>query len=415
VDIKKHYKDFTLEVSFHNEEGTLGILGASGSGKSLTLKCIAGLESPDEGVIVSGGRTLFDSAAKIDLTPQERNVGYLFQSYALFPHMTVRENIAIAVRERAWNKTSDGARNKASDKAKDKEAFIDGLLDRYELTGFGDRYPAKLSGGQQQRAALARIFAYGPELLMLDEPFSALDAFLRENMQIELLRIISEYDGDVILVTHSRDEVYKICDKLLIMDRGRIVANGGTRAVFADPASVTAARVTGCKNISRIRRLSERRLAATEWGIELETGRSIKDEHTHIGVRAHDFSPARASRPAAPERFSENAASVHAFPAGRLPENAAAAHVFPAGGLPADKSSADGFPLNEFPVTVEGVFDGPFEKTVLLRAGGEADSAAGGEAGGARGIIRWICSADEDVSDVDRLLLGGGDILLLTE
>jgi molybdate transport system ATP-binding protein len=381
VDIRKQYKKFTLEVSFHNEEGTLGILGASGSGKSLTLKCIAGLASPDEGVIVSGSRTLFDSAAKIDLSPQERNVGYLFQSYALFPRMTVRENIAIAVRD------DPGARG--GDKAKD--AVINALLARYGLSEFGDRYPAKLSGGQQQRVALARIFAYGPEILLLDEPFSALDTFLRENMQIELLRIISKYDGDVILVTHSRDEAYKICDNLLIMQDGGIEAAGGTKAVFADPGAVTAARITGCKNISRIERLSEHKLTALDWGVELETGRIIKDEHRYIGVRAHDFSPA-----------------------------------------PAERSGT----LNEIEVIVDEVVEGPFDKTVLFRAArgaedaGDAEGAGGSEdpdgagapgddgrpdrSAGSRESVRWICDRNEDVSDVKRLFLDGDDILLLT-
>jgi molybdate transport system ATP-binding protein len=216
------------------------------------------------------------------------------------------------------------------------------------------RYPAKLSGGQQQRVALARIFAYEPEILMLDEPFSALDSFLRENMQIELLRIIAEYNGDVVLVTHSRDEAYRICDKLLIMEDGFIRRGGGTKAVFADPGDVTAARITGCKNISRLRRLSEHRLFAVDWGVELVTDRAIEACHTHIGVRAHDFS--------------------------RMPSAA-----------------------NAIDVAVERVIEGPFEKTVLLRG-----------RDGARENIRWICSRSEDVSDVNRIFLDGGDILLLT-
>jgi molybdate transport system ATP-binding protein len=345
VDIRKRYKGFTLEVGFENGDGTLGILGASGSGKSLTLKCIAGLESPDEGVIVFNGRTLFDSAARIDLAPRERNVGYLFQNYALFPHMTVWENIAIAIRGR---------------RAKDKAATVSALLERYGLAGFGDRYPAKLSGGQQQRVALARIFAYEPGILMLDEPFSALDAFLRENMQIELLRIISEYDGDVLLVTHSRDEVYRICDNLLIMDGGRIDTRGETKAVFADPGNVRAARITGCKNTSRIRKLSEHRLLATDWGMELETTRAIAADHTHIGVRAHDFSVTRGK-----------GAGVQ----------------------------------NEIAVSAEHAVEGPFDKTVLFRVADDADRA--------REIIRWICDRNEDIANVRRLFLDGDDILLL--
>jgi molybdate transport system ATP-binding protein len=355
VDIRKRFKGFALEVCFQNKEGTLGILGASGSGKSLTLKCVAGLETPDEGVITAGDRVLFDSAAKIDLSPRERNVGYLFQSYALFPHMTVRENISIAIRDRTGDRT----------------AIVDALLKRYELIGHGERYPAQLSGGQQQRVALARIFAYEPEILMLDEPFSALDSFLRENMQIELLRIISEYDGDVILVTHSRDEAYRICDSLLIMDAGHLETSGKTKAVFADPGSVLAARITGCKNISRIQKLSERRLWALDWGVELQTGRNVEDRHTHIGVRAHDFSRARGARSGA---------------------------------------------VNELAVLPGKPVEGPFEQTVLFQiAGGATGAGEARPANGAHTYLHWICDRNEDVMGTNRLFLYGDDILLLTE
>ena len=216
VDIKKSYKGFTLEMAFSSGSGTLALLGASGSGKSMTLKCIAGLISPDEGLIESDGRVLFDSAAKIDLRPQRRGVGYLFQSYALFPNMTVRQNIEIAY----------------SGEAGVRDAEVNTLLARYGLESLGERYPVELSGGQQQRVALARIFAYQPKVLLLDEPFSALDSFLRENMQDELKRIIREYDGSVVLVTHNQEEAYKLADDLIIIESGHPIASGPVNEMF---------------------------------------------------------------------------------------------------------------------------------------------------------------------------------------
>ena len=216
VDIKKSYKGFALKMAFASDGGTLALLGASGSGKSMTLKCIAGLISPDEGTIIADDRTLFDSAQGIDLRPQERSVGYLFQNYALFPNMTVRQNIAIAHRG----------------SAETRDAETNALLARYGLENLEGRYPVELSGGQQQRTALARIFAYQPKVLLLDEPFSALDTFLRENMQAELKRIIREYDGSVILVTHNQEEAYKLADDLIIIENGAPIASGPVDEMF---------------------------------------------------------------------------------------------------------------------------------------------------------------------------------------
>lgn len=260
LDIVKRYKGFTLDVKIDSSTGTLGILGGSGSGKSLTLKCLSGLVKPDEGVIRVGDRVLFDSAAKINLPAQKRNVGYLFQSYALFPNMTVRDNIAIAINKRK--------------PASEKEAIISRLIDRYSLQGLEKRFPINLSGGQQQRVALARIFAYEPEVLLLDEPFSALDTFLRESMQVEMQKIINEYDGDVLLVTHSRDEAYKLCEDLVVFYDGKISAHGKSEDLFADPINVPTARITGCKNIFPLE----------EGDPEIENGFS------HIGIRARRFS-----------------------------------------------------------------------------------------------------------------------------
>lgn len=277
VCIKKHFKDFSLDVAFTSDGGPLGILGVSGSGKSMTLKCIAGLETPDEGYIISGGQVLYDSKKKINIRPQKRRVGYLFQDYALFPHMTVAENIACAVEDKNARKQT-----------------IEHLISRFELDGLAGRYPLQLSGGQQQRAALARILAYQPRALLLDEPFAALDSHLKEALQLDMIELLKEYDGDAVLVTHDRDEAYKLCENLLVLDDGAVSAMGGTHNMFQNPHSLVAARLTGCKNFSRAKKLSDTSLQAVDWGVTLAAA-AVPDDITHIGIRAHYFTPCAAT------------------------------------------------------------------------------------------------------------------------
>lgn len=283
LNIEKKLKDITLQVAIdtRGRPGITGILGASGCGKSMTLKSIAGIVRPDRGTITLNDRVLFDSAARTDLKIQERRAGYLFQNYALFPNMTIRENIQIAIRDTA---------------AKKKEA-ADFYLELMQLKELSERYPARLSGGQQQRAALARVLASGPEILMLDEPFSALDAYLKEMLQIELLDILKTYQGDILLVTHNRDEIYRLCDWIYILDEGRLVASGATKQVFDDPQVVAAARLTGCKNIEPARKIADHVLEVPGWNLKLNMERPVPDELTAIGIRAHYLRPVPAAGP----------------------------------------------------------------------------------------------------------------------
>jgi molybdate transport system ATP-binding protein len=273
VDIKKRLKGFNLNVSFETNGDYLGILGASGSGKSMTLKCIAGIESPDEGRIVLNGKVLFDSEKKINLKPQERNIGYLFQNYALFPNMTVEENIGIGL---ALAK-------------KDKEQKVKDMIKSFHLQGLEKKYPSQLSGGQQQRVAMARCIVYKPDILMLDEPFSALDSHLKEQLQTEVLELLKLYNGEVLMVTHSRDEVYRFCENLVIIDKGNSILFGNTKEIFKEPKLLEAAMLTGCKNISKCQVLSSHSLYAVDWDINLETEKAIPEDINYIGIRAHDF------------------------------------------------------------------------------------------------------------------------------
>ena len=279
VAIKKKYSDFCLNTAFATTKRRIGILGASGCGKSLTLRSIAGLIDPDDGFISIDDEVLYDHGKKINIKAQKRNTGYLFQEYALFPNMTVKGNIEAALH--AVTK---------SRRANAPGADADAILRKFELYDVRDHRPEELSGGQKQRCALARMLAKDPKVLLLDEPFSAMDAFLREGMRLELIRILDEYDRTVIMVSHDRDELYQMCDHLVLMDNGRVITQGDTQTVFRDPGTPKAARLTGCKNISRIARLQDHKIKALDWNdIELVTEDVITDDITHVGIRAHDL------------------------------------------------------------------------------------------------------------------------------
>lgn len=306
VDIQKKLKNFTLDMQFSAGNGCLGILGPSGCGKSMTLKSIAGIVRPDSGRIglrsvepdgAAGGdgqrkalpeHVLYDSTARIDVRPQNRNVGYLFQNYALFPNMTVEQNIAVGLQ----NGRKRGKTSGALEPPKDPKRVIGDMIELFHLEGLEKQYPLQLSGGQQQRVALARILAYEPEVLLFDEPFSAMDTFLREGLRLELLKVLHRYQGISVLVTHDRDEAYQLCDHLLLLDEGRVLAAGETKDIFADPVTPKAARLTGCKNISRIEKTGSHEIRALDWGgITLVTKGEVTEQMTHAGIRAHDFMP----------------------------------------------------------------------------------------------------------------------------
>ncbi len=278
VSIDKRFGRFHLRVDFRSGGGVLGLLGPSGCGKSMILKCIAGVETPDSGRIVLNGRVLYDSTAGIDIRPQQRRVGYLFQSYALFPRMNVAENIAAGVRGTAT----------------DKAAAVEQWIRRLRLEGLQRNLPDQLSGGQQQRVALARMLAAEPEAVLLDEPFSALDAHLREHMQLLLLDTVKDC-ADVFMVSHSRDEIYKLCEQTYVLSDGKIAAGGGTRDLFRRPGRLEVARLLGCKNFSRAEILDDFTLRALDWDLVLKTAERIAPDVRHVAIRAHDFVPCAAN------------------------------------------------------------------------------------------------------------------------
>jgi len=279
ISIRKRLGNFSLAVDLCSSGGVTGLLGASGCGKSLTLRCISGILKPDEGRIVINGKTVFDSRKGINLPPQKRHVGYLFQNYALFPNMTVEQNILCGIR----------SEKDAAVKAETVRRMISSM----QLSGLEHHRPFELSGGQQQRTALARILVGKPEILLLDEPFSALDSFLREQLITEMKSLLGSFQGDSIIVTHNRNEAYELCSSLAIMENGRLTETGNTRKIFSNAGTRAGAVLTGCKNIVGAEKTGEHEVRVPEWGISFFTEKAVRDDLAAIGIRAHYFGPDR--------------------------------------------------------------------------------------------------------------------------
>ena len=277
VNIKKRLGNFNLDVAFETERGVFAILGASGCGKSMTLKCIAGIETPDEGRIELNGRVLYDSAKKINLTPQKRRVGYMFQDYALFPNMTVEQNI------------------KAGMGKHPEEEKVRSYINRFRLEGLEKHYPAQLSGGQKQRVAMARMIASEPDILLLDEPFSALGSYLKWELEQEMRDMLAEVQKPVLFVSHNRDEVYRLCSMVSCIDHGKMEVIEKTKEFFHNPKTKTAAVLSGCKNISAAEIVDNNHIKALGWGITLCVS-EIPEETKAVGIRAHSFYPVNAEQ-----------------------------------------------------------------------------------------------------------------------
>lgn len=284
VKIAKQLPEFMLDVEFQADAGApLSILGPSGSGKTMLLRYIAGLERPDSGRVVLDDRVLVDTEQKIRVPARARRLGLLFQQYALFPHRTVFENIEFGVRNVAQP---------------ERDRRVAAVIQRTHITGLDQRYPRELSGGEQQRVALARALVIEPEALLLDEPMSALDAHLRNQIEAQLQETFAQYKRPTLLVTHNIEEAYRLCDQLLVLSRGRIAALGPKEEIFRHPPSLQVARLTGCRNFSKVDVISRCELEAVDWGCRLRVANAT-ERAAHVGIRAHHIDFAEAAIPGA--------------------------------------------------------------------------------------------------------------------
>lgn len=279
VRIKKTLPGFSLKVSFFINQEILSIVGPSGSGKSMTLQCISGLMKPDEGYINVNGRVLYDSENRLNIPPQERKIGYVFQNYALFPHLTVYDNVAFGISRQERTRMDDR---------------VCYLLDKMHLSGYKHRYPRQLSGGQQQRVALARALAPEPEILLLDEPFSALDTQVRGELERELLSIHEFYKGSIIFVSHNLDEAYRLSSQIAVYNAGRILQLAPKNDLINAPANRTVAQLTGARNLAEgvIENIEDGRAAVMveEWNERFQIGLPSTHEYrlnqkVTIGIR----------------------------------------------------------------------------------------------------------------------------------
>ncbi|HBW39006.1 sulfate/molybdate ABC transporter ATP-binding protein [Desulfosporosinus sp. BICA1-9] len=275
VRISKALELFSLQVDIKLSEGSsLALVGSSGCGKSMTLRMIAGLEQPDEGYVKVGNTVFYDSSERIFVPAYKRHVGFLFQNYALFPHLTVEQNIAFGLNHRH---------------KRERQEKVDSILERLRLKGLEKRYPQYISGGQQQRVALARTLVTDPELLLLDEPFSALDSQVKKKMEKEVIDVRNAFSGTLILVTHSLEEAFRLCSNIAVMDNGKIIQLGTKDEIIRQPANRTVARLTGTENIfdgTVIERYGETaRLWVEELNVHLTIPNTLKQDKLSLGIR----------------------------------------------------------------------------------------------------------------------------------
>jgi len=251
------------------------LLGPSGCGKTTTLRMIAGLADPDEGEIRVGGRTM--SSVRSVVPPEQRNMSMIFQSYAVWPHMTVRENVAYGLKLKALSLA-------------EKQARVASLLDATRLGGLAERYPSELSGGQQQRVALARALAPKPDILLLDEPLSNLDANLRAEMRFEIRRLHDQFQYTSVYVTHDQVEAMTMADRIVVMNAGRIEQIGRPEEVYERPNSAFVARFIGSSNVLKVRHVGERIVDLAGHALEIGDGEfAAAGKEMSICVKTHDL------------------------------------------------------------------------------------------------------------------------------
>lgn len=237
VRIVKKLNNFTLDIDFKTDDDVLGLIGESGCGKSMMLKCIAGIEMPDEGYIALNGNVLFDSEMRINVKPQDRHIGYLFQNYALFPQMSVRHNIIVSVNKKY--------------KDNEKQGKVDSILEFLNIKQLENRYPSELSGGEKQRVAFARLMVNEPEFLLLDEPFSSLDSFLKWNVAKEFKTTVQRIKKNSIFVTHNINELYYLCKNAIVISNGKEIEKDLVSNLINNPKTDTVKNLVKYSDITR--------------------------------------------------------------------------------------------------------------------------------------------------------------------
>jgi len=277
VDIQKQLPEFLLDIVFrlNSNDSPLGVLGNSGAGKTTLLRCITGLDTPDRGRIILNDQILFDSAKGINLSPQERGIALVFQDYALFPHLTVAENIVFGMPIRQSEKLN-------REKVKQQLQLVN-------LSQMGDRFPGELSGGEQQRVALARALAGNPLITLLDEPLSALDTNLKTRLLRSLQKRLASYSGLSLYITHNLAEAYQLCPQLLIIDHGETIAFDTKQNTLNHPPNLKTAQVIGCSNISVAQTTAPRIIKAIDWQCNLRVEENVSQQLNNIGINAHDL------------------------------------------------------------------------------------------------------------------------------
>jgi molybdate transport system ATP-binding protein len=274
VNIGKSFQEFHLNINLKTNDKVVGIIGPSGAGKSLLLNCIAGLQKPDSGEIYARGINFYHNKESVNLTPGKRNIGYVFQNYALFPNMTVRENIILAIEH--------------LDKTEIEKRFID-KVKLLNLEGQVNKYPKELSGGQQQRVAIARALVIEPNILLLDEPLAAIDEFSKRKIIHELKNIITNFSGIVIIVTHNLEEAYELSDRLIMLSDGNVLINKPKAQVFSHPESKKVADFIGIENIYKIKSKDKNKVVINESGIEFQIEGDVDKEASHVCFRSSDI------------------------------------------------------------------------------------------------------------------------------
>ena len=276
MDIEKKFRGFHLNQQFSAGDETLGLLGASGCGKSLTMRSIAGIEKPDAGKIIVNDTVFFDKApgkkAKVDLSPQQRKTALLFQNYMLFPNLTIEQNVAAGLPKGVT--------------AAERAEAIREQMQRFGLLGMEKRYPVQLSGGQQQRVALARMLAARPGILMLDEPFSALDSHLKSSLEQNLIGLFEQFKGTILYVSHDIDEAFRFCDRIAVVEAGHIMEIGPKENIVNDPQSLAAIKLSGCKNTTPAEYVDDTHVHLPDWGITLASTKPVPRDVRWFGVRA---------------------------------------------------------------------------------------------------------------------------------